>query len=107
MKAKRTPRKKKKSLKNVQPLILVHYINVGNLPACDVKIYLSDVAKYTATNGKEAGQYKRYFIPVINQETKVECINPIRVSSNVYNDVIFKLNETQKKLNDFLKIETK
>ena len=97
----RFPRKLKKQFKAVQPIILVFYIDVGNLPDCDVREYLSKISEaLTEKNSKT--EYKYFFIPVRGQVSKVECINPVRTSGKVYENIVQKLNNSQQALDEFL-----
>lgn len=72
------------------PLILVYYINVGNLPDYDVQKYIEKVSKFVNDG---TNNFVNYIIPVRGQETKVECLNPVQVKSDVYNNIINKLEE--------------
>lgn len=52
-------------------MVLAFYINVGNMEHSDVKPYIENIKKL-ATNKNEI----HYFIPVRDQETRIECIYP-------------------------------
>ncbi len=58
-------------------LILAFYLNVGGLSEQDVDGYISRVRG----SMKEDDSAIYYFIPVRNQETRVECVYPIFVDN--------------------------
>jgi hypothetical protein len=93
------PRKQKKKLKNLQPLVFVFYINVGNLDNHHVAEYMEKI--FNVLKNSE-NNFVNYFIPVRDQETKVECINPVQVNKKVYSKVIQQLEEYNTKLNNFI-----
>lgn len=94
------PRKKKKALKKVtQELIIVCYMNIGNIPNSDVQEYMSKVAK-SIQSSKD--KITHYFIPVRDQETRIECINPVRVDNKTYEHIKQKLSVAQKTLDEIL-----
>lgn len=85
-------------------LILVNYLNIGNLSHKDAKEYMYRIIKDLKINKKMGGAHiVQYFIPVRNQESKVECINPILVDNELYQQAKNKLEEATKKLDDLLK----
>jgi len=96
----RTPRKQKKAFKNVQPLILVYYMDVGNLPDADVNLYMKKIAKGLFKKNEDG--IIKYLIPVRNQETKVECINPIKVDGKLYAEVLVRFEELKNKFDELL-----
>lgn len=100
----RIPRKQKKRLNKTNPIILVYYINIGNLSNYDFKEYIHKTIKFLKINKKnKENNIIQYFIPVKNQESKVECINPILVDNELYQQAKNRLEEANKKLDDLLK----
>ena len=97
---KRIPRKTKKNFKAIQPLVLVFYVNVGNMDGQDVNEYL-DKIKNVITLNKE--QTKCFFVAVRDQETRIECINPVRIDNNLYKIATQKLEEAQQKFDEIIK----
>ena len=59
---------KLKQIKNMEKIILVHYINIGNSDD------MENIIKKLSPN--ERNDIFSYFIPIIEGETRVECINP-------------------------------
>ena len=103
MKTNKIPRKQKKQFKKAHPLILVYYINVHNIPVGDVKPYISKLTNDLRMDNKKLGANSvQYFIPVRDQETKVECINPVLVDKNLYDRILIRLEETKAKLDNYL-----
>lgn len=98
----RIPRKMKKNNK-ANPLILVYYIKTGALSPQKVKEYMHNISVEMKMDNKRIGLNSiQYFIPVIDQETKVECINPVLVNKDVYKGILDRLEETKSKLDKLL-----
>ncbi len=72
------------------PIILVFYVNVGNLDNDDVQNFMKDVQKRVDISLKDERRnlfqrivsyfipstlFMQYFIPIRSGETRVECIN--------------------------------
>jgi len=55
-------------------IILAIYINVGNLNEEDARSYVSQATKSMQWN--EEDNIRAIFIPVRDQETKIECVYP-------------------------------
>ena len=67
-------------------IILVFYLNIGNLDNQDKEIYIKEISQKLKKPG-----FTQYFIPVRSaQETRVECIYPSSVNSS-NNNVIKEL----------------
>lgn len=75
-------------------LILVFYIDVSRIYEGDVPEYMNDVA--TSLSKNDDGTDK-YFIPIYEGGSRLECINPVMVSEEEYADVKRKLDEIDKK----------
>ena len=73
--------------------LLVYYINVDNMPPSEIHEYIESVGMSVKDN-----DYKITIIPVHNQPTKVECVNPIFIPTEYYEKykLNFKLNVTCK-----------
>lgn len=97
------PRKQKKELKKAQPLIIVFYVNVMNLDDADVKVYLEKITTLLVPDKKLTKEFVHYVVPVRGQETKNECINPVRISGKLFNTVKKQLEENQAKVDEILK----
>lgn len=96
----RIPRKQKKRSGKANPMILVYYINIGNLRNEDI----NQVVNALKMDNKKLGINSiQYYIPVRDQESKVECINPVLVDKNLYQQVANQLEETKKRLDEILK----
>lgn len=63
---------------NNNPLILVFYINIGNLDREDVPKYIEATRKSMTEGIKEDGRIDpvTFFIPIRDGDSRLECINP-------------------------------
>ena len=77
-------------------LILVFYINVADIDRADVIEYLNDARKGLADFLDES--IISYFIPVEEEESHLECINPVKLEGTEYE----KLDEANKKFSEVL-----
>ena len=57
-----------------EPVILTFYLNVGNLEECDVQEYIEKIKCQFRFKDEK---FLSIFIPVRNQDSKVECIYPV------------------------------
>jgi hypothetical protein len=57
-----------------EPVILVFYLNVGNLEECDVQESIEKIKHQFRFKDEK---FLSFFIPVRNQDSKVECIYPV------------------------------
>jgi hypothetical protein len=79
-------------------IILVHYINVGNLKTNDVQQYLEKVKNALFIKNKDI---INYIIPV-KSETRIECLNPKLVSDEDYSKAKDLLDRNQKIVDEIL-----
>ena len=84
----------------MEKLILVFYIGVGNLPPAEVSEFMQDVVANLKKDKQKDIIY--YFIPVRNQETKIECINPKLVSEDDYKKAKEALDNMNLKLQEII-----
>lgn len=73
-------------------LILVHYIDTGNLINTEIPTFIEKVIKETTPNKDE---HLSYFIP-IKGESRVECINPKLVGKDEYKIHLKRLEKAEK-----------
>lgn len=85
----------------MEKIILVHYINVGNIDGNDVSKIMEDVVKRFSL--KEEDNIISYWIPVREGETRVECINPKLVSQEDFTEAKRVLDRNQEIVNDIIK----
>jgi hypothetical protein len=85
----------------MEKIILVHYINVGNIDGNDVSKIMEDVVKKFSP--KEEDNIISYWIPVREGETRVECINPKLVSQEDFTEAKRVLDRNQEIVNDIIK----
>jgi 5-bromo-4-chloroindolyl phosphate hydrolysis protein len=83
------------------PLILVFYINVGNMSYSDVSNFMEKFIKQIKSDIKE--YITHYIIPIREGDTRLECLNPIRISDDDYQKIQEKLENTKKELDKILK----
>ena len=55
--------------------VLVHYINVGNLDHQDTYQYIQEIISLCTYDG----EYHSVFLPVKDQETRIDCLNPVHI----------------------------
>jgi hypothetical protein len=65
----------------MEKIILAHYINVSNKSPENVAYIMNEVK---AVLDKDHTEIIHFVYPVVNQETRVECINPKLVSEEDY-----------------------
>jgi hypothetical protein len=85
----------------MEKIILVHYINIGNIDGNDVSKIMEDVVNKFSP--KEEDNIISYWIPVREGETRVECINPKLVSQEDFTEAKQVLDRNQKIVNDIIK----
>ena len=83
-----------------QKLILVNYINVGNKDENEVYSYVKKTIENIKLQDEEG--LLQYFVP-IRGESRVECINPVRIDDDLYEDVIKKMKVVESAVEEFTK----
>lgn len=78
--------------------ILVIYVNIGSIDGADVPAYMEQLTRTVIFDDS----ILRLFIPVRESETRVECINPKRISDEEYLKVSEFVEDVQKKLDEVL-----
>ena|ERR1035437_5335687 len=82
--------------------IVVFYIAVANIEPYDRGEYMSRTqeAIIGKTSEEDSEKMIRYFIPILEGDSRVECINtPIYVSEKqIYDDMVKKIEEIDNKL---------
>jgi len=81
----------------MEKIILVHYIDVGNMSNRDAKEYL---VRYIDKMPKD-NNIINYFIPT-KGENKIDCLNPKLVSEDEFNHVKGILDRNQKFVDDIM-----
>ena len=82
-------------------LILVFYLNVDHIHKNEWWDYLQEAKHSLASNLDDS--VISYFIPVENENSKVDCINPKFIDEEEYKTSIEKFSKAQEKLEEFLK----
>ena len=90
---------------NKEKIILIHYINVGNIDDNDVSEMMKKVVNKFSP--KEEDNIISYWIPVREGETKVECINPKLVSEEDFTEAKRVLDRNQEIVNNIINWKTK
>lgn len=80
-------------------LILVYYIDIGNMDMLSVKPYIEEIADKLKDEGDNQ---QSYFIP-IRGETRVECINPKLVDENEFQIHLKRLDEAKEQYDKVVK----
>lgn len=81
----------------MEKIILVFYINVGNMESSDIGPWIKriqDIVKNEETI--------QYFVPTRNGNTRIECLNPKLISQEEYGNVKDLLSRNQKIVDDFM-----
>jgi len=78
----------------MEKIILVHYINIGNIDRNDISQYMNEIVKMFSP--KDGDNIIAYFIPIHEGETRVECINPKLVSEEDFAEAKKVLDRNQK-----------
>lgn len=82
-------------------IILVHYVNIGNTGKHYARLRLE---KYTDYVDQNEGTLN-YIIPVRNESSRIECINPQLVSEAEFKSAKEVLDESQDALKAFMRSE--
>lgn len=85
----------------MEKIILVHYINIGNIDANVVSKIMEYVVKKFLP--KDEDNIISYWIPVREGESRVECINPKLVSQKDFTKAKRILDKNQEIVNDIIK----
>lgn len=81
-------------------LILVFYIDVSRVYSDDVPAYMYELA---ADLSKNDDGTDKYFIPIYEGDSRLECINPVMISEEEYAEVKRKIDEIDKIFKDLIK----
>ena len=88
----------------MEKIILVHYINVGNVGNMDCSDVMEEIVDKFSP--KEEDNIISYWIPIKNGETRVECINPKLVSEEDYSEAKKVLDRNQEIVNEIINWKT-
>jgi hypothetical protein len=88
-----------------EKIILIHYINVGNIDGNNVSEMMEDIVNKFSL--KEEDNIISYWIPVREGETRVECINPKLVSEEDFTEAKRVLDRNQEIVNNIINWKTK
>lgn len=88
----------------MEKIILVHYINIGNMDYSDIDKFMEEIT--VKFSPKEEDNIISYWIPVNNGETRVECINPKLVSEEDYSEAKKVLDRNQEIVNEIINWKT-
>ena len=89
----KTVSKNRKQIPLIEQIILVHYINVGNISMEDVEPFIQKIAIKMRPKPEE--QCHSYFIPIRNGDTRVECINPKLIGEDEFKKAKDTLDKAQ------------
>ena len=88
----------------MEKIILVHYINVGNMDYININKFMEEIT--VKFSPKEEDNIISYWIPIRNGETRVECINPKLVSEEDYSEAKKVLDRNQEIVNEIINWKT-
>ena len=80
-----------RNLFNMKKIILIHYLNVGNMAMADYAVYKDNYFKALP----KSDDVINYIVP-IRGETKVECVNPVLLTDDEYAKAKIVLERNQK-----------
>lgn len=89
----------------MEKIILVYYINVGNLSYKDVNKFMEDIV--VKLSPKEEDNIISYYIPIKDGDTRLECINPKLVSEEDYSESKKVLDRNQEIVNKIINWDNK
>ncbi len=89
---------------NKDKLILVAYINIGNINDADVSTFVAETAQNLKP--KEDDSILFYVIPVRGEESRLECVNPKLVSEEEYEKAKRACEKITEKLKELTKDES-
>lgn len=81
-------------------LILVFYIDLSRIHKEDIAAYMNEVATDLSKNDDGTD---KYFIPIYEGDSRLECINPVMISEEEYTEVKRKIDEIDKIFKDLIK----
>jgi hypothetical protein len=88
--------------KTKDKIIIVHYIGVKDIYEGDVPEFINEVANVILP--QEDDSVLQYLIPLRStSDIRVECINPVLVDKEKYEEATKKLNELETKLKQAIK----
>jgi len=93
------PQKPVKVVPLIEQIILVHYIDIGNISMEDVEPHIQKIAIKMRPKPEE--QCHSYFIPIRNGDTRVECINPKLIGEDEFKKAKDTLDKAQE---EFIKV---
>jgi hypothetical protein len=88
-----------------EKIILIHYINVGNIDGNDVSEMMENIVNKFSP--KEEDNIISYWIPVREGDTRVECINPKLVSEEDFTEAKRVLDRNQEIVNNIINWKNK
>jgi hypothetical protein len=89
---------------DINTLILMVHVNVGNAPAEDIPELLSIVAQQVRKPEDENDNVRFYFLPVREAVIPaIQCINPKMITGEEFKTIQKRLDNTNKKINKILK----
>jgi len=86
------------------PLILVVYVHIGHLESEDIHKLLRSMQERIIEGLKPSDelQYRTFIIPIREGESRIECINPVQLKSDEYENVTSTLDRMEKRLEEFM-----
>ena len=84
---------------NEQRLIIAFYVAVGNMSPQKSQSYLSDLFQSLTIDKDENEKY--IIIPIKEGESRVEVLNPTRLSDEDYKSIEARADKMENKLNTF------
>lgn len=72
-------------MKDKHDLILVFYVNVGNMSNEDIAKYMENVKKNVNDRVKNVISF---FCPIRKGDMRVECINPVFMTKKEYDEIV-------------------
>jgi len=83
----------------MEKIILVHYVNIGNIDNDKVSEIMEDIVEKCQTKEQDIISY---WIPIKDGDTRIECINPKLISEEDFNECKKILDRNQKIVNDII-----
>lgn len=81
-------------------LFLVIYLNITGIHSADVVEYINEVTEVV----KFDDSVQRLIVPVRGEETKIECINPVLLTDEQYEEARKKIESLTEKVEEAIKM---
>lgn len=86
-------------------IILVHYVNVSKLSDNEIPEYFNNLVEHYKKYMDDS--ILQYWIPILNGDSRIECLNPKLVTEQEFTNAYEYLNKAQAGFMDFINLYIK